>query len=147
MSRTPHDQRREPHAALNTELTVGQLRWILRVATDESTIAEALQELAEAERREAADLEHAERMRAYHAYVARRQEREREQVQRAYADAKQAAIDAGPISRERVHVVSAEAADLERLRFEVREPLLQFEEWVDGGQPAVHKTRGAEALR
>lgn len=38
-------------------------------------------------------------------------------------------------------MVYKEAADLERLRFEVREPRLEFAEWVDAGMPGVHQIR------
>jgi hypothetical protein len=44
-------------------------------------------------------------------------------------------------------MVYKEAADLERLRFEIREPRLEFQEWVDAGQPAVHQIRGARGLQ
>jgi hypothetical protein len=40
-------------------------------------------------------------------------------------------------------VVSAEAADLARLCFEVAEPQLTFEEWLAAGSPGVHQIRGA----
>ena len=47
-------------------------------------------------------------------------------------------------SREDALIVHKEAADLERLRFdEIFEPRLTFEEWVDAGQPAVHRTGDA----
>jgi hypothetical protein len=127
-----------------TELTVGQLRLILATATDDDTIPEALSELAEAKRREAADIAHGARLTAYNEYVTRRRDREHEAVQGVYDEAKQAAIDAAPISRERAHLVAAEAADLERLRFEIREPCLEFQEWIDAGEPAVHQIGGAQ---
>ena len=84
-------------------------------------------------------------MTAYDEYVTRRCEREHKAVQGAYDEAKQAALDAGPISRERLHAVSMEAADLQRLRFEVAEPQREFQPWIDLGQPAVHTIRGAKA--
>jgi hypothetical protein len=40
-------------------------------------------------------------------------------------------------------MVYKEAADLERLRFEIREPRLEFQEWLGASQPAVHQIRGA----
>jgi hypothetical protein len=39
-------------------------------------------------------------------------------------------------------MVYKEAADLERLRFEIREPRLEFQEWVDAGRPDVHTIGG-----
>jgi hypothetical protein len=115
------------------------LRRILRTAPDDATIAEGLEELADAERVEVESIEHGARFTAYNEYVARRRERESEQVQQTAADAKQAAIKAGPISPESAGVIFREAADLERLRFEVREPRLEFQEWIDAGKPAVHQ--------
>ena len=124
---------------MNTELTVGQLRLILATATDDATIPEALSELAEAKRREADQIAHNDRQRAYFEYLERRREREREQVQRAAGEAKQAAIASGPISRDRAYMVYKEAADLERMRFEIREPRLEFQEWIEAGEPAVYQ--------
>ena len=115
------------------------MRRILRTASDDATIGQALEQLEADDRREAVDLEQGARVAAYDEYVSRRREREHEAVQGAYDEAKQAAIHAGPIDRDRLHMVSAEAADLERLRFEVREPLLPFEEWVVAGTPDVHQ--------
>jgi hypothetical protein len=132
---------------VNTELTVGQLRRILRSAPDDATIAEGLEELATAERREAADMAHGVRLTAYNEYIAHRRERESEHVQQAADNAKQAAVAAGPISRDRAYMVYKEAADLERLRFEVREPHLEFQEWIDAGEPAVHQIRGLRDLQ
>jgi hypothetical protein len=131
---------------MDAELTIGKLKRILRTASDDATIPQALAELADAERQEAEGIAHGARLTAYNEYVARRREREHEAVQGAYDKTKQETIDAGPVSRERVHAVSGEAADLERLRFELREPALSFEEWIDAGQPAVHTIRGAVAL-
>ena len=54
-------------------------------------------------------------------------------------DAKRAAIAAGPISRDNAYRVYKEAADAERVRFEIREPRLEFQEWIDAGKPAVHE--------
>jgi hypothetical protein len=132
---------------LNTGLTVRQLRWILTHATDSATIPEALSELADDERREADAIAHNDRQRVYFEYLERRREREREHVQQAADDAKQAAIAAGPISRDRAYMVYKEAADLERLRFEIREPRLEFQEWIDAGKPAIHQIRGARATQ
>jgi hypothetical protein len=129
---------------LNTEeITVGQLKRILRTATDEATITEAIEELAEADRRETAALEHGARVTAYNEYIARRREREHEAVQGAFTAAKEAVIAARPISREDAYMVGKEAADTERLRFEVREPLLTFEEWSAEGEPAFHEIHSA----
>jgi hypothetical protein len=135
--------------AVNTEeITVGQLKRILRTATDEHTIPEAIEALAEADRRETEDLEHGARVTAYNEYIARRREREHEAVQGAYDEAKQEAIRSRPeIDRERLHVVAMEAADPERLRFEIREPTLSFEEWLDAGQPEIHEIRSAPTLK
>ena len=36
-------------------------------------------------------------------------------------------------------MVYKEAADLERLRFEIREPRLEFQEWIEAGKPVVHQ--------
>jgi hypothetical protein len=116
--------------------------WILTHATNDATIPEALAELADAERLEADATAHNDRQNAYFAYLERRREREREHVQRAADDAKQAAINSGPISRDRPYMVYKEAADLERLRFEIREPRLEFQEWVDAGRPDVHTIGG-----
>src|SRR5215510_3547951 len=71
---------------MNTELTVRQLRWILANATDEATLPEALSELADAERLDAEAVEHGALLTAFNAYIARRRERETEQVQRSAAD-------------------------------------------------------------
>jgi hypothetical protein len=131
---------------VNSELTVGELKWILLAADDDATLAEARRQLADVKRREAADLEHAARQRLYHQYLERRQEREHAAVQSAYSEAKQAALRTGPISRESLHVVAMEAADLERLRFEIREPRLAWEDWLDAGKPDVHRIKGAEHL-
>jgi hypothetical protein len=133
---------------VNTEeITVGQLKRILRTATDEATITEAIEEVAEADRQETAALEHGARVTAYNEYIARRGEREHEAVQGAFTAAKEAVIAARPISREDAYMVGMEAADTERLRFEVREPLLTFEEWLDAGQPEIHEIRSARNLK
>lgn len=124
---------------MNTELTVRELRWIVANASGDATIPEALSELADADRREADTIAHNERQRAYFEYLERRREREREQVQRAAGEAKQAAIASGPISRDRAYMVYKEAADLERMRFEIREPRLEFQEWIEAGEPVVHQ--------
>jgi hypothetical protein len=108
--------------------------WILTHATNDATIPEALAELADAERLEADATAHNDRQNAYFAYLERRREREREHVQRAADDAKQAAINSGPISRDRAYMVYKEAAD--------REPRLEFQEWVDAGRPDVHTIGG-----
>jgi hypothetical protein len=122
---------------MNTDnITVKQLRWILSHADNDATTGEALEEFADTKRREAEGIAHGAKLTAYSEYVTRRREREREAVQGAYDEAKQAAIAAAPISKERLHLESTEAADLERLRFEVREPQLTFEEWLDAGSPA-----------
>ena len=102
------------------------------------------QALAAAKRQEVETIAHNERQRIYFEYLERRQEREREQVARAGEEAKRAAIAARPISRDNAYLVYKEAADLERLRFEIREPGLEFQEWIDAGQPAVHQTRVAK---
>jgi hypothetical protein len=82
---------------------------------------------------------HGERVRAHSEYLERRRERERDRVQRAADAAKQAAIASGAISRDRAYVVYKEAADLERLRFEIREPCLEFQEWIDAGKPGAQR--------
>jgi hypothetical protein len=130
--------------SMNAEITVGELKRVLALASDDATIPEALEELAEADRRDDEALAHGERQGAYHAYLARRRERY-EAVQGAYHERKEATIAAGPVSRERVHAVSAEAADRERSRFEIREPALSFEEWLDAGSPEIHEIRGVRA--
>jgi hypothetical protein len=132
--------------SMNPEITVGELRRILAVASDEATIPEALEELAEAERRAEQDRAHGERQAAYQAYLARRREREHEAVQGTYDETKTSTIAAGPVSRERLHVIAKEAADVERLRFEIREPRLEFEDWIDAGEPEVHEIRSANLL-
>ena len=38
-------------------------------------------------------------------------------------------------------------ANEQALRFEIREPRLEFQEWLDAGQPAVHQIRGARGLQ
>jgi hypothetical protein len=124
---------------MNTELTVGQLRWILAAASDDATIPQALSELAEAKRQDAEAIAHGERQRAYEEYLKCRREREREHIERAGEDAKRAAIASGPISRDNAYMVYKEAADLERLRFEIREPRLEFQEWIEAGKPTVHQ--------
>jgi hypothetical protein len=123
------------------------LRWILAHATDDATIPEALSEFADAERLEAESIAHNDRQRVYFEYLERRQEREREHVQRAADDAKQSAIAAGPISRDDAYMVYKEAADVERLRFEIREPRMDFQEWLDTGKPAVHQISGIRDLQ
>lgn len=129
------------------ELTVRQWRWILAHATDDATIPEALSEFADAERLEAETVAHNDRQRVYFEYLDRREEREREQVQQAADDAKQAAIAARPISKDSAYMVYKEAADTERVRFEIREPRLDFQEWVDAGMPDVHEIRGVRDLQ
>ena len=119
---------------------------ILRTAADDATIPEALSKLAEAKRREAQDIAHGDRQRAFFAYLEGRREREREQVQRAADEAKRAAIASGPISRDGAYFVYKEAADLERLRFEIREPCLEFQAWIDAGKPAVHQLGGVRDM-
>lgn len=119
----------------DAELTVGQLRWILAHADSDVTFGEALKQFADAERREAAAVEHAALQQRYFDYLSRRQEREREHVQQAADDAKQAAIAAGPISRDNAYLVYKDAADAERVRFEFREPRLDFQEWLDAASP------------
>jgi hypothetical protein len=131
----------------DTELTVRQLRWILAHATDDANLPEALSEFADAERLEAEAIAHNDRQRVYFEYLERRREREREHVQRAADDAKQAAIAAGPISRDNAYLIYKEAADAERVRFEIREPRLDFQEWLDAGKPAVHQIRGIRELQ
>jgi histone H3/H4 len=64
-SAQPHGVKRGGRAVNTEEITVGQLKRILRTATDEATITEAIEELAEADRRETAALEHGARLTAY----------------------------------------------------------------------------------
>jgi hypothetical protein len=132
---------------LNTELTVGQLRRILRTAPDDATIAEGLEELANAERCEAADMAHGVRLTAYNEYIAHRRERERDTSSRPPTTLNRPRLLLAPISRDRAYMVYKEAADLERLRFEIREPRLEFQEWIDAGKPAVHQIRGVRDLQ
>ena len=127
------------------KLSVRALRWIVTHADGELTLAEAISAFADAERRDVEAAEHAEIQRDYVAYLDRRRVREQELPQRAYDDAKKAAIHArgGAISRENAHEAGKEAADIERLRFEIFEPALRFEEWLEAGRPAVHRTGDA----
>ncbi len=129
MSCAPHE----------TELTVRELRWIIANASGDATIAEARSAFADAERREADTIAHNERQRANFEYLESRRECEREHVERAGEAAKRAAIASGPISRDNAYMVYKEAADLERLRFEIREPCLEFQEWIEAGKPVVHQ--------
>jgi hypothetical protein len=134
----------DERAALHAEITVRELRWILTFAPGDATLAEARAEFVESERRAVADAAHAELQRAYSEYIDRRREREREQVESAAAAAGDETIHSHPtISRERVALIRKEAAELARLRHEVLEPRLEFDEWMDAGQPAVHRTGGA----
>ena len=126
------------------ELTVRGLRWIVNHCDGELTIPEAIAAFAGAERRAEDDAAHAQLQRAYFEYLERRRERGSEQVQRAAAAAQEEAIRSRPISREDALMVSKEAAHLERLRFdEIFERRLTFEEWMEAGQPAVHRTGDA----
>jgi len=43
-------------------------------------------------------------------------------------------------------LVRREAADRERLRFDIVEPALEFQAWVEAGQPDVHRTGDAPRL-
>ena len=61
---------------MNAEITMGELKRILRTADDDATIGEAVEQLAEARRREIDDLEHVDRMRLYEQYLERRRGRE-----------------------------------------------------------------------
>jgi hypothetical protein len=138
---TLEDERDNPQ----TELTVRALRWILAHADAELTLAEAISAAADAERAEAQAAEHADLQRDYDAYLTRRRGREQELVQAAYVDAREYAVRArgGAISVAGAHQAGQEQVDLERLRFEVHEPALSFEAWLEAGQPDVHRTGGA----
>ena len=129
-----------------SELTVGALRMILRTADNDATLSEALEQLAEAKRRQVVEIAHVENQRRFEEYIERRRQRETEQVNTAARDAKEAAIRSAPISPERAAIVFMQAAHDEREAFEAREPLLPFAEWVDAGQPDVHQAGGLRDL-
>jgi hypothetical protein len=128
------------------EIRLGELRWALLCAPDGATLGEALEQLEAARRQELADLAHGALVSAYSEYAQIRREGEHAAVQGAYSEAKKAELERGPVSRERLHLVAAEAADVARLRHELGEPLLQFDEWVPAGEPRIHRTRGADNI-
>jgi hypothetical protein len=127
-------------------LTVQRLRWILREADGAMTLAEALEAATAAEQNERDTAAHLELQAGYDAYLARRRAREREHVQRAYDEARRAAIAAahGLILPEVAAEAARDAAAVERLRFSIFEPALEFQAWVDAGLPEVRSTRPAE---
>ena len=118
-----------------------RLRWIFHHADAELTIEEAVEAAADAEEQEDAVGEHQALVEEYHRYCTRRRERERDLPQRAFEEAREAAIRRGPISREGALAAGKEASDVERVRFEVYEPRLSFDEWIAAGRPEVHTTR------
>ena len=132
---------RTQRAELLSGLSVRRLRWILHHADADLTLEEAVKAAADAERQEDTVGEHQALVDEYHRYVARRREREPELVQRAFDEAREAAIRRGPISREAAYAAGKEAADLERVRFEIYEEQLSFEEWVAAGRPETYTTR------
>jgi len=131
------------------ELTVRELRWILAHADGAGTPAEAREAFAESERQAAIDAAHLESQTRYAQYVERRRERGTEEVARAADEAldRVARSARNPLSREEVALVRNKAADLERVRFDAVEPCLQFAEWVEAGEPAVHRIGDAPTSR
>jgi hypothetical protein len=138
---------REMAADIGDNVTVEMLRWAVTHCDGASTLNQAVAEFADAKRREANDLEHAERLFLYERYLETRRERERQQVEAAADRARKSAISAGPISKDSAYIVYQEAAADERIRFLVREPRLSLEEWIAAGEPSVHTIRGTRDLQ
>ena len=128
-------------AELLSGLSVRRLRWMFHQADADLTIEEAVEAAADAEEQEDAVGEHQALVDEYHRDLARRRHRERDLPQRAFDEAREAAIRRGPISREAALAAGKEASDIERVRFEVYEPQLSFEEWIAAGRPEIHTTR------
>jgi hypothetical protein len=123
------------------DLTVGELRAVLASGDESVTIADALANLAEANRVSAA---HEQAVREYNSYVDRRDARHAA----ALAEAATAADKANRRNGDGARMAARQAARLEADEtFERRQPLLSFTEWQSAGNPDVHEVEAGVLRR
>lgn len=117
-------------------LTIGQFRALMRYGgSDSDTVAQALDSITGADRAQA---EWETTYAAYQAYVAQREQRRADAIASAAIEANRK-TKGGDGER----LAARQAARLEALtEFDAREPLLDFQPWVDAGQPALHTRTG-----
>jgi hypothetical protein len=114
------------------ELTVGQLRAVLASSDESLTIGEALDVIIEASRVTAA---HEIDTRAYGEYVSRRQARHAQALEVAAAAVKVDPRMASADGWHRRQEARLEAAE----QFDIREPLLEFRDWIEHDRPEIHQ--------
>lgn len=112
-------------------MTVGDLRRLMAYDGPEThVLATALANIVEGDRVQG---EHEVRLRGYEAYVERRQVRCNDAVEEAAIEANRAAVGDGAKIAARREARAELYEDFQRC-----EPLLEFQEWIDYGQPDVH---------
>lgn len=123
------------------DITVEELKWLV---SNYSPVADTVAVAIENTRRATADAtDFARQGDAYRAYEALRAKRRREAGDTAVDAATQKHRNVTPPSRQ--HALTAEAQRDALERFEREEPLLAFYEWIDAGEPEIHRVGGTVA--
>ena len=126
------------------ELTIGELRRALAQGDPTQTLREALKAIAE---RDEVSREHEQHQLRYAAYTKARELRlaTAEQEAMAAADDEQQRTGRPWPHAEARFEARREAGLAERERFELNEPLLQFEDWVQAGCPDRYRAETTRA--
>jgi hypothetical protein len=128
------------------ELTLGELRRALALGTNDQTISEALEAAREDDEVVA---RHVQATAGYHGYVEARRERLRAREIEAMAECDLEQQRTGrPWPSDEDRAKSRRAAGLAaRDRFEIDEPLLEFQQWVEAGSPDRFEAKTPAARR
>jgi hypothetical protein len=128
------------------ELTLGELRRVLALGANDQTISEALEAAREDDEVAA---RHEQATAGYHGYVEARRERLRAREVEAMAECDLEQQRTGrPWPSDEDRAKSRRAAGLAaRDRFEIDEPLLEFQQWVEAGSPDHFEAKTPAARR
>jgi hypothetical protein len=120
------------------ELTIGEIRRALAQGAPEMTVREALAELAESDE---IGRRHEQQQARYQAYVETRAQRLAAAEEEAMdeVDREQQRSGRPWPSREERFTARRDAGLEARERFEIDEPLLLFEDWVEAGSPERYR--------